>query len=82
MAIFSAFDALFCFVMMADYWPSVRQVFVSNHVGVTQQYTEATGSWVGVALFAVIGLIYAVVVYFLGFNKWVSDYLYDCATKM
>lgn len=81
-AIFSAFNALFCFVMMADCWPSVRQVFVSNHAGMTQQYTESTGSWTGVVLFAVIGLIYAAVAYFLSFNKWVSDYLYDRATQM
>ncbi|MBQ8397930.1 MAG: MerR family transcriptional regulator [Clostridia bacterium] len=81
MAVFSFFEAFFCFAMMADCWPTVRQVWATTESGVTTQQMEQTGTWIGVAIFAVIGLIYAAVVYFLGFNAWVSDYLYDRSTR-
>lgn len=80
MAIFSAFEAFFCFAMAADSWPSVRQVWMTGKSG-TQQLLAPTGSWIGVVIFCVIGLIYVAVTYFLGFNAWVSDYLYDQSTK-
>ncbi len=81
LTIFSFFEAFFCFGMMADCWPTMRQVWMTTESGVTTERWISEGSWPGVVIFAVIGLIYAAVVYFLGFNAWVSDYLYDRSTE-
>lgn len=81
LAVFSFFEAFACFAMMADCWPTTRQVWMTTEDGVTTERLIHDGSWAGVAIFAVIGLIYAAVVYFLGFNAWVSDYLYDRSTE-
>ena len=81
LAIICFFESFFCFAMMADAWPTVQTVWVTTESGATSQRFIESGSWLGVILFGVIGLIYAAIVYFLGFNAWVSDYLYDCSTE-
>jgi len=78
--LYTAVQAFFAFAFMAEAWPGMRVVYMTDVTGAVEQITERTGAWSGVLIFGLLGLICALGVYFLGFNRWVSDYLYDCST--
>lgn len=81
LAIFHGLNAVFLFARLSDLLPDTRTVFTYDEFGNAAQMIEQTGSWWLFAAALAICLIEIASVYFLGFNRWVSDYLYDRSTE-
>lgn len=81
LVIHAFFEAFVAFAMAGESLPSTRTVHSIDMNGVEQTFVEQTGSWLLVAVMLITALIYVAVIYFLGFNRWVSDYLYDRSTQ-
>ncbi len=81
LSVLAFFEAILAFGQAAFFLPGKQVVHSVDINGVTQTTIEKTGSWWLVAAMLLLAVIYAAVVYFLGFNRWVSDYLYDRASS-
>jgi hypothetical protein len=81
LAIVAFFEAILAFGQAAFFLPGKQVVHSTDMNGVTQTVIEENGSLGLAAAMLVLTLLYAAIVYFLGFSPWVSDYLYDRATR-
>lgn len=81
LCIFHFFGAVVSASFIPEHLPITRTVIrLMPGGGYVPTVYAGKFSWMLVA-FLLIALLNAAAVYFLGFNKWVSEYLYDCATR-
>lgn len=81
LAFLHAGNALFIGAGMADLIPAKKVIHSYDEFGNSGQWVQETGSWWLFALALLVLLVEVACVYFLCFNRWVSDYLYDRSTE-
>lgn len=81
LAFLHAGNALFIGAGMADLIPAKQIIHSYDEFGNSSQWVQETGSWWLFVLALLVLLAEVACVYFLCFNRWVSDYLYDRSTE-